>query len=173
MDNLKLGILVAKIENVHSSKGTAPKLPEPRFYEQLAALAPLYNIELYVFSSSEWSDQKLYGYRLHSNQWVREPVALPDIIYDRSFFTSTKQKLACERMLLELKRKGHYISFNSNLPNKLLVYEALRSVEELIPYLPYTEPLQSLSCISQWITLYSQGVVLKPAAGMQGKGILH
>src|SRR5690606_12857007 len=84
-----------------------------------------------------------------------------------------KQKLACERMLLELKRKGHYISFNSNLPNKLLVYEALRSVEELIPYLPYTEPLQSLSCISQWLTLYSQGVVLKPAAGMQGKGILH
>jgi len=173
MDNLKLGILVAKIENVHSSNGTAPKLPEPKFYEQLAILAPLYGIDLYVFSSNEWLDQKLYGYRLQDKQWRREPVALPDIIYDRCFFTSTKQKLACEQMLQELKRKQHYISFNSNLPNKLLVYEALRTVEELIPFLPYTEPLQSLSCIAQWLTLYPQGVVLKPAAGMQGKGILH
>lgn len=173
MDNLKLGIIVAKIEYQQQADKVEVIFPEPRFYQQLANLADQYGIELYIFSSSEWTERGLFGYRLRHDEWRREPVPLPDIVYDRCFFTSTRQRQACEHMLSALKRKKHFQSFNSSLPNKLLVYEALHSVEELIPYLPYTEPLHTLASISRWLSLYPDGVILKPAAGMHGKGVLH
>jgi len=173
MEKLKLGVLVAKIDVQSQVEGVNIVMPEPIFYRELAYWASKLYIDVYIFSTSEWTDQGLYGYRLHGDQWRREAVPFPDIVYDRCFFSSAKQRQACDDMLAVLKRKKHFQIFNNSLPSKLIVYEALRSVEELIPYLPHTEQLHKLSIVPKWLTLYADGAVLKPAAGMHGKGVLH
>lgn len=173
MGNLKLGIVVAKIEYQLQGDDVNIILPEPIFCKELAGLALQYNIDLFIFSSAEWTEQGLYGYRLRQGKWRKEPVPLPDIVYDRCFFTNPRQRQACEDMLAAIKRKKHFQSFNSSLPGKLYVYEALHAVEELIPFLPHTEPLNTVATISRWLQLYPDGIVIKPAAGMHGKGVLH
>jgi len=173
MEKLILGVVVAKIDVQKQVEGVNIVMPEPIFYRELAHSANKDYIDVYIFSSSEWTEQGLYGYRLHGNEWHREAVPYPDIVFDRCFYSSAKQRQACDDMLAALKRKKHFQLFNNNLPSKLIVYEALRSVEELIPYLPHTEQLHKMSIIPKWLSMYADGVVLKPAAGMHGKGVLH
>lgn len=173
MEKLKLGVIVTKIDVQKQLEGVNIVMPEPIFYRELAQLSKKLYIDVYFFSSAEWTEQGLSGYRLYGNEWRKEAVPIPDIVYDRCFFSSAKQRQACDDMLAALKRKKHFQVFNSSLPSKLIVYEALRSVESLIPYLPHTEQLHKLSIVPKWLSLYADGVVLKPAAGMHGKGVLH
>ncbi|MCM3632528.1 YheC/YheD family protein [Paenibacillus camelliae] len=173
MGKLNLGVIVAKIDVQNQVEGVHIVMPEPIFYKELARSAAMQNIDVYIFSPSEWTEQGLYGFRLYGNVWRREIVQLPDIVYDRCFFTNARQRQACEDTLDAIKRKKNYKLFNNNLPSKLMVYEALRTVEELIPYLPHTEQLSKLSIVPRWLSIYTDGVVVKPAAGMHGKGVLH
>ncbi|MFC6331663.1 YheC/YheD family protein [Paenibacillus septentrionalis] len=173
MKKLKLGVVVAKIDIQQQAQGTSYLMPEPIYFKELALASRKHNIDLFIISAMEWAEQGLFGYRWHSDAWHREPVPLPDIIYDRCFFSHAKQRQAYENMLAAFKHRKGYQSFNNTLPNKLIVYDSLSTVEELIPYLPHTEPLNSMASVTKWLSLYPEGVVIKPAAGMHGKGVLH
>lgn len=170
-----LGIVVAFINQIAEGSNTYPVLLEPSFYRALSSAAEQHGIDLYVFTAADYQPRtgQLQGYRFHQNRFVRQSVPLPDVIYDRCFFTNADQRQNCRKMLASIKLQKPYQMLNSVLPAKLGVYHALKEDDRLKPYLPITSGYQSSDQLMRLMQLHAAGVVLKPASGMQGRGLLH
>lgn len=170
-----LGIVVASIGRSTHGNETEPVIPEPSFYRALSLTAVQLGIDLYVFDAAGFQSQSglLYAYRLEQNRWVRQLVPLPDIIYDRCFYTRAEQRLSCRSMLKAIAQRKPYVMLNGILPTKLDVYEALKENSMLAKYLPQTTRYYSAEQLEQLEGRYDAGIILKPAAGMQGRGIAH
>ncbi|HIW34998.1 MAG TPA: YheC/YheD family protein [Candidatus Paenibacillus intestinavium] len=175
MEVIELGIAVAKIEYSEDSTRIDVLLPEPKFYQQLSQLGEQHNIAVFIFSANEWQqhDGLLFGFRYTEQGWKRQSVPFPDVVFDRCFYASSKDRIKMESALAALRRHKPYHLINNYLPTKLQVYDQLNTEQLLIPYLPHTDSIGTLSEISQWLKLYPQGIILKPAAGMHGKGVVH
>jgi hypothetical protein len=170
-----LGIVVASINRGPLDDESEPVLPEPRFYRALSMAGKPHGIHVYVFSEEGLQPQTelLYGYSYEQNRWVRQLVPLPDIIYDRCFFTEANQRTRCQRLLNFISRKKPYLMLNGNLPAKLDVHDALKADPLLTKHLPATAPYRSAEQVKKMTDRHLGGIVLKPSAGMQGRGILH
>ncbi|MEV5025946.1 YheC/YheD family protein [Paenibacillus sp. LPE1-1-1.1] len=167
-----LGIVVASIAHDRDSK---PVLPEPSFYGALSAAGKQLGIDVYVFAADglQLHSEQLFGYRSGQAGFTRQPVPLPDIVYDRCFFTGAGQRLDCRRMLSKLARLKPYRLLNGTLPAKLEVYEALKEHSVLAKHLPHTQPLADAAQLLKLADHFRGGVILKPSSGMQGRGIVH
>lgn len=170
-----LGIVVASIRRSSDGTKTEPVIPEPYFYRALSLTAVQLGIDVYVFEAEGYQSQSglLQAYRLEQNHWERQIVPLPDIIYDRCFYTLPEQRISCRSMLNAIALRKPYVMLNGILPTKLDVYEALKDNSKLAKYLPETIRYYSAEQLGQLEERYHAGIILKPAAGMQGRGIAH
>lgn len=175
LETIVLGIVVASISRAASSGSGEANLPEPLFYHALSLAAKALGIDAFVFTASDYDVRTgiLTGYRLENNHWKRQFVPLPDIVYDRCFFRSFTERRQHYAAMADMRSRKPYQWLNGKLPSKLQVYEALSGKRELLPYLPVTELYRSADQLSRMIAQYPEGIVMKPAAGMQGRGVVH
>ncbi|WP_053374709.1 YheC/YheD family endospore coat-associated protein [Paenibacillus sp. FJAT-27812] len=170
-----LGIVVASINRKPLEHESEPALPEPRFCQALSMAGKPLGIHVYVFSEESLQPKsgQLYGYCYEQGRWAWQQVPLPDIIYDRCFFTEANQRTRCQSMLNRLSQKKPFLMLNGTLPAKLDVFDALKTDSLLAKHMPATIPYQSANQVKQMADRRIDGIVLKPSAGMQGRGILH
>jgi len=175
MLNLKLGIAVAHIDRKSIEGSQQIILPEPRLCKALSIEGRSLQIDVYVFSADELNkkEKKLSGFRFMNGQWIKEIVPFPDVVYDRCFYNHSDEKRKHDAALSFIQELHPFVHINNNLPSKLLVHSQLLRHDTLYPYLPHTELLSTIHLIKKWLAKYPSGVILKPVAGMQGKGILH
>lgn len=174
LPDVVIGIYVASI-SISAESGQEPLLPEPTFYRQLSIAAMRLRIILYVFTAEGWQPLTgdLFGYQWEDGRWLRRSCPLPDVVYDRRFFTDSSKRRSSRDALAQIKEEKPHILLNSSLPAKLDVYEALKQDERLTAYLPATQSYRSVSQLEPLLTSYPAGLVLKPEAGMHGLGVIH
>jgi len=172
-----IGIFVAAISkgSMLSTAAEAVRMPEPAFYASLSEAADRLGIKLYVFSAatSAVDEHGLTCFRYMQQHWVRMREPLPDIVYDRCFFTSRAERQTAAAVLEKICQYKKHIVLSGNLPSKLTVYEALSKDSRIAAYLPATDRFQSALQVQELLHRHSQGVVIKPSSGMQGKGIVR
>ncbi|OMF35911.1 hypothetical protein BK133_09455 [Paenibacillus sp. FSL H8-0548] len=170
-----LGIVVASIKQQESNRNAEPLLPEPAFYRALSIAGKQLGIDVFVFTADSLKPhlKQLFGYQLIDNRWVHQRVPFPDIIYDRCFFSNANEQLGCRHMLRQLAAIQPYRLLNGALPAKLEVYEGLKADDQLAKHLPVTLTYASAQQLHTFIDRCPGGIILKPSAGMQGRGIIH
>ncbi|WP_052350556.1 YheC/YheD family protein [Paenibacillus gorillae] len=174
---VQLGIFVATVGLPAQSSNSDPAaaMPERRFYERLSDAAAKLGIALFVFSPAQFEERTgiLSGFRYSGKRWRIEACALPDIVYDRSYCSSFEEQMACRNALSAIRKLKGYIPLNGSLPSKWEVYSYLRQDAILVRHLPPTQTVDRLEQLLPQMQEQSKGLFLKPAAGMQGKGVLY
>lgn len=165
-----MGVMICEGE------GTPP-FAEQTFYARLCKLGRALGVTVYVFSPL-WADTvrltvDAYIYEPEAAGWVRRTFPLPDVIYDRSFFTGhppfrCRTHLAAVRRLMRIKTIP-YLGYG--LKGKWEVLQFLRRIPELRPYLPKTERIRDFGLIGRRLSEWGS-VFLKPEYGTHGKGAL-
>ncbi|MDF2936950.1 MAG: endospore coat-associated protein [Paenibacillaceae bacterium] len=149
-----------------------PPFGETRFYESLCAAGPSCGAEVYVFSPLNVDEpgMTVEGYGWSSeNGWEKRQYPLPDLIYDRAFFSSKASYDAhrqAVRRLCSLKQ-APYLGFG--LKSKWEMLHFLRRDPALRPYLPRTVRIAAPEEAARWLSREKR-IFLKPASGSQGKG---
>lgn len=168
------GIFTASAGMASSPDGR-PVFHEPAFFRSLGEAALRLGVMLYVFARDGWHSEagELYAYHWQNGDWRRLRSPLPDIVYDRAFYVRTADRLSSAAALAQIRAVKPHIRLNGNLPTKLEVYRALRQDAGLASLLPATELCTGSSLLEQWLKAHPEGVLLKPAAGMQGRGVIH
>ncbi|CAM4186231.1 hypothetical protein FHS16_000127 [Paenibacillus endophyticus] len=169
---ISFGIIVASIA---IDQAEQPIMPEPSFYKALCLTGKKHGIDVYVFDAAGLPPHtnELHGCRWEDDRFIRQPVPLPDIVYDRCFFIDAAQQLACRIMLGRLAAIKPYQQLNGRLPSKLDVYESLKEDGALARHLPHTHSFQTAEQLLALAKRQALGIILKPSSGMQGRGILH
>ncbi|GKU75794.1 YheC/YheD family protein [Paenibacillus sp. L3-i20] len=148
---------------------------EPLLCKELTLASHPLAIDVYVFSAEDYNVKTglLYGYRLVGMSWRRQPVPLPDVVYDRSFYKTAIDRRSNAIALSHMQLRKNYKLLNNKLPSKLHVYDVLCEDIDLLPHLPPTSHYSSFDQLLGLMNQYPAGAILKPAAGMQGRGIVH
>jgi len=115
--------------------------------------------------------QLVKGERFDNKQdkWVKEEFPIPEILYDRCFYSDdplSKQSMAIVRWL---KSRSDKTFLGTGLPNKWAIYEAL-STSSLSPYVPETIKATDGKMVVSQLRKWKRSV-LKPAFGSGGAGI--
>ncbi|MFD0962257.1 YheC/YheD family endospore coat-associated protein [Paenibacillus chungangensis] len=171
---IALGIATAPPRPTSPARGAFTPA-EPLLCRELSVAGKVEGIEVFVFSAADLdtSSGRLYGYCLEQDRWIRREVPYPDVIYDRCFFASSQDRYRCADALAQLAEQKPHRLLNGKLPSKLAVHNAWSDDPVLLPYLPSTAPYGAWKQLAAAAERYSGGIVLKPAAGMQGRGIAH
>ncbi|MCU6712426.1 YheC/YheD family protein [Paenibacillus sp. J5C_2022] len=169
-----LGIAAAPPRQTSSASGAAMPV-EPLLCREISLAGKREGVEVFAFSAADFDAAagRLYGYCLEKDRWIRREVPCPDVIYDRRFFASRRDRARSDEVLSRLTELKPHRLLNGKLPSKLTVYNALSGDPVLQPLLPPTASYSAWKQLAAAAERYSRGIVLKPAAGMQGRGIMH
>ncbi|MFD0588372.1 YheC/YheD family protein [Paenibacillus sp. GCM10027627] len=170
----KFGIMTGPLRLPATGEGGAAIPPEPRLCRSLLQKAESLAVDAYVFTPKDYNPQsgELLGWRLHLGHWHRQAVPLPDVVYNRCFFhTISDRREAAATLSSIYARKAHQF-LNSTLPSKIAVYEHLLEDHALSPFLPPTSRY-TFETLKKKLRESSAKWILKPASGMQGRGIVQ
>ncbi|GIP20922.1 YheC/YheD family protein [Paenibacillus sp. J22TS3] len=165
-----MGVMVT--ENTSAS----PPIGESLFCRRLTLAGTRHDMTVYVFTSDGIGspDHTIEGYRFTPDGWVQGTFRVPDIIYDRVSYRSsrhrgsTREKLAA---LAEGRRKFLYLA--RGLSGKWNVYQALKRAPALTPHLPETVRYKGTASLIHWLSRHGGHAFLKPHSGTHGKMTLH
>lgn len=175
---ITMGIAVSSVTDVTpagSAQGARIRPPEPRLCRELSLAGRPMAVDVFVFAADDYnaSGGSLTGCRFRDGEWRREAVPLPDVVYDRSFCTGAEQRRRLRSALGDMAARKPHRLLNGRLPSKLAVYECLRQDPRLAPHLPETVPFESADRLVEAVRRLGGGVMVKPAAGMQGRGVVR
>lgn len=162
-----IGIMAGEYRN-----DRVPPFGETRFYESLCAAGHSFGAEVFVFSPLDVNEAErtVEGYGLSpEGGWKKRLYPLPDLIYDRAFFsskTSYEVHRQAVRRLCSLK-PAPYLGFG--LKSKWEMLHFLRRDPVLRPYLPPTVKITGPEEAARQLR-QEKRIFLKPANGSQGKG---
>lgn len=105
------------------------------------------------------------------NQWKHGTFAIPNVLYDRCFYSEDTHSKQCKSIVSWLKNRQDVFFLGYGLPNKLELYNVLKQ-SPLSPYLPSTKLITNSSNVIEELSNY-QRIVLKPINGSQGNGIFY
>lgn len=103
------------------------------------------------------------------DRWVKAEFPIPEILYDRCFYTddlASKQTMAIVKWL---KSRSDITFLGNGLPNKWAIYEVL-SLSPLAPYIPKTLRATGGKMVTAQLKELKKAI-LKPAFGSGGAGI--
>jgi len=164
-----LGIMVTE------SSGKLP-FASASFYERLIILGQQENLDVFVFSPNriDWQQHTVTGHTYISKrqEWVTRIYPLPQLIYDRSFFSSKVSYRLYRQHVSKLRERPDIRFLGYGLGSKLEVHRMLQQDGVLSVYLPETRTLTGEHDLRSWLK-QRQDVFLKPQGGSQGKGALH
>jgi glutathione synthase/RimK-type ligase-like ATP-grasp enzyme len=143
-------------------------------FTKIAQLAKKWGISVVRFTptSIQPITHDVNGYSFHpdKNAWVEATFPIPPFIYDRCFYT-TKESYSKNSPIVEWLKKSPNTNFlGYGLPSKWSIYQSLKSVLDIAPFLPITEQASSEEVINNFLQDYKT-IILKPDHGSQGKGI--
>jgi len=165
----RLGIMVTE-------RDRTPPFSNQHFYRRLCLIGNRHGLIVFVFPSEriDWASGTVIGYTVrHPREgWIKKRFPLPDLIYDRCFFTGRREYLAFRSQIRKLRRMSRITFLGHGLPGKWRVNEMLAGDEELAPYLPPMEKAENAAVVREWLNEHGE-VFLKPQGGSQGRGAMR
>ncbi|WP_282936946.1 YheC/YheD family protein [Paenibacillus sp. RC67] len=145
------------------------------FYRKLCLIGSRAGLTVFVFTPQgiRWSDDTISGYAFDSvaRRWICQDYAMPDVVYDRCFFTNRKQYEAYREAIRILRSRPSPMFLGYGLKGKWEVQQMLEKDGRFSSHLPQTEEMRSVRSAADWLKARSE-VLLKPQAGSQGCGVL-
>ncbi|TBL75077.1 YheC/YheD family protein [Paenibacillus thalictri] len=155
--------------------GTIPFMNQS-FYRQLILLGAKTGLHVFVFHprSLDWEQQAVTGFTFNEteNAWHKARFPLPELVYDRCFFTNRRQYQEYKEQIGHLSDGKRVRLLGHRLKGKWDVHQMLLAEPELSAYLPETLPYDGIRSLSGWFARHTEAI-LKPQKGSHGKGILH
>lgn len=154
------------------TEGAVP-FSETTFYRRLCRIGYQNGLTVFIFSplQIDWTTQTVEGYTFGSGCWTKRSFPLPQLVYDRCFYTNKEQQFVYRRAIGEMRKRG--IPFlGCGLKGKAEVYRALVANTELSGRLPATERYTGPNALLAWLKRRGS-VFLKPNGGSHGKGAIH
>ncbi|EXX91590.1 endospore coat-associated protein [Paenibacillus darwinianus] len=151
-------------------RDSTERMPEDRYCRSLAELGSEQHLDLIVFAPADIDEvqRTVMGYRLRRGVWQQTEAPVPPLYYDRLFCRTRDERLAGRTAADSLERCGS-MPLGGGLPDKRTVYRALARDAGFAPLLPPTVPFRPAE-LKRLLGTYPQGLFLKPAGGMQGRG---
>ncbi len=161
-----LGIMVCKNKNLFVEK---------YFYKNLQQLGLRYNIQVYVFYPNYIDFQKKiikgFQYNFINQNWETKKFPLPNLIYDRCFYNSSKNYLFYKPYIKLLRKQKNIRFLGKGLNGKWQIYNILAKHSYFKKHLPKTSLYNNdWQQIDKWLKLFP--VILKPVGGTHGKGVI-
>lgn len=164
-----LGIMVAE-------RGTTPPFSNDRFYRQLSLAGSRQGLAVYVFSplGINWTLRRVTGYAWNPNtvQWEKQLLPLPDLVYDRFFYSRSRPFVPARTAIRKLRAWPYTRFLGIGLPDKYRVHRLLSGDGTIAPHLPDLCKVTRLVHVRAMLARYGD-LVLKPLGGSQGKGIFR
>ncbi|WFA06259.1 YheC/YheD family protein [Bacillus sp. HSf4] len=149
---------------------------EKDYAEELAKMASEYGIRLIRFTPLDISPGSLFvkalTYHPKSGQWNEVEREIPEVIYDRCFYGRDQQSKKAKPIVEWLKKYPKTVFLGLGLPDKWMVYKALKADSILQSYLPATRLAASAQDILRLLAK-EKSCILKPASASGGRGIIH
>lgn len=147
-------------------------ITESSFYKHLCTAAPLHNLDVIIFQPDgvPSDGQAVAGLTYRDGDWLSLQSPPPDIVYNRCFYSSQKEKRDAASALMSLPKA---VRWSRGLPNKWGVYKILRRSRRASAILPETRLYMGRRCLSNMLAEREYGIFLKPLAGSHGKRTLH
>ncbi|WP_409253301.1 YheC/YheD family protein [Bacillus sp. SCS-153A] len=166
---LSLGPVIAVLTDTDSSgKPTIGRLGQ--YFDELHRYTRLQGGLFFLTGPSLLRQQQGYLFNEEKGEWLQSSVPLPNILYNRVHSRRSDRSQAVKSLITELEEQSVFV-FNSSYLTKDYVYELLSQEENLLEYLPHTEPF-SLSGLRRLIE-HHQDLFIKHIAGSQGKKLLR
>lgn len=106
-----------------------------------------------------------------NNAWKQISLPYPDIVNNRLTSRKLENKPNVQQFLKEIKMRHSAQVFNEKFLDKHEVFDALKSDQKLIRYLPESHLLRNYTMLKAMCSKY-ESVFLKPVRGSLGKGII-
>jgi len=166
MRGTSLGIMVCKVKN--------NLFHEHSFYRLLQTTGAQRNMLTFVFypDQIDWSSRKVTGFYYSSSaqQWKQRKFPLPQFIYDRCFYTSSKDYLYYQPYISNIKKDKTIHFLGNGLNGKWQVYQILSKDHQFKNFLPLTIKYRNIKQLLTWLQRFP--VIIKPIGGSHGKGVI-
>ncbi|HET7656978.1 MAG TPA: YheC/YheD family protein [Bacillales bacterium] len=143
---------------------------EESYYQEIGIQAELGGMTVHRFAPNRIDPftEKVTGETYHNGEWSPGTFEIPDILYDRCFY-STKESFKTNAPIVEwLKHRTLFLGYG--LPNKWKVHEVFRTNPYLNHYTIDTVRAVTANAILNELSKRNT-VLIKPESGSQGKGI--
>lgn len=151
------------------------KNSEKSYFTDIAKIAPELGVECYHFIPTDINPltEKVNGYKFRKDiqEWVQSEFTIPNILYDRCFYSNDQHSKHCMAIVQWLKMKNDTLFLGYGLPNKLELYDVL-SKSKLAPYLPVSKGVSNGSEVLELLQS-TNPLILKPVNGSLGQGIYY
>ncbi|MEH7417746.1 YheC/YheD family protein [Neobacillus drentensis] len=148
---------------------------ENEYINELANRAESLEMEVFRFIPSNINPHNFHvngrKFDSQSNTWLDCLAPVPTIIYDRCFYGEDKHSKQCLPIVTWLKNRNDITFLGYGLPNKLELYQALRTTA-LSSYLPFTQAVSDVESVITELKRKKK-IILKPINGSQGYGIYY
>lgn len=148
---------------------------ENDYFSKVGHKAASLQMQLYRFlpSAVNLQTEHVTGEKYCANEqkWIEDEFPLPKLLYDRCFYSNEISYKKDYPIVNWLKSHPNITFIGYGLPNKWKVYSALKTNSDLAPFLPETSLLTNSQMIINELEKSSK-IILKPASGSQGKGII-
>lgn len=153
-----------------------PPYAEHPFFRQIARRAAACGLNVIVFTPWSWlpAQKRVYGYvwREEKKRWVPASSPLPDLVYDRCFFTSPAHYRSVAPYLKRLQRLPSVRFLGHGLAGKWEVYTILHRHPDIRPYLPETARVHGVGDVLAHLGQKGD-VVIKPLGGSLGRKVVR
>ncbi|RXI99870.1 YheC/YheD family protein [Anaerobacillus alkaliphilus] len=148
-------------------------LQEEDYFTAIAEASVLKNVSIFLFSPKDIDltarTARGKAFCPHENQWLTKDFPLPTYIYDRCFYDNEDTFKSIYPNITWLKSQPDIQFLGHGLPNKWVVFNALKEDPFINHFLPETELLTTDTLFTALSRLHS--ILVKPVSGSQGKGI--
>ncbi|WP_410511995.1 YheC/YheD family protein [Paenibacillus sp. BR2-3] len=150
----------------------SPSISESSFYSHLCRLAPLFDLNVTIFQPDGVREvgKRVTGLKWRNGEWISTETSPPDIVYNRCFYGSKKERIAAAAALTALPMA---LPWSRGLPDKWGVHEILKRSSRAAALLTDTRLYTGSRHLSDMLAEREYGVFLKPLAGTHGKRTLH
>jgi glutathione synthase/RimK-type ligase-like ATP-grasp enzyme len=152
-----------------------PPFGSQSFYRNLCLVGSREELDVFVFAPQDvdWLTKTINGFIYDELQcrWICRNYPLPDVVYDRCFFTTREQYMRYRVVVRRLREEHRVLFLGCGLKGKWDVHRMLGREGRFDRHLPQTEVLRSEYAVVAALRMRGQ-VILKPQAGSQGRGVL-
>ncbi|MDF2669840.1 MAG: hypothetical protein K0R67_2146 [Paenibacillus sp.] len=156
-------------------KPFSPPFSDQLFYSRLCRIGYKLGIFVFVFFPNRLNveEKSVKGYTLLPGQqaWVEDCFPLPQVVYDRCFYTNKISYAQYRDSIRKLKGNPDIRFLGYGLKGKWNVHQMLMRHESIRSSLPETKKLLNRQVLRNEF-IRRGTLILKPESGSQGKGVL-
>ncbi|MCU9612533.1 YheC/YheD family protein [Caldibacillus lycopersici] len=147
---------------------------ELEYINEIAAYAVKSGFHCYRFTPDAVTPNKDtvpgLAFDSESGEWISAEFPIPTVLYDRCFYRNEQELKQYSPIINWLKTRTDLLFLGYGLPNKLAIYDTLKTNPQILPYLPETTATQHVQEVFKLLR-ERESLLLKPVFGSQGRGI--